>query len=393
MRTPAREQPRRGDAASPATRVLAVALLLCIASALLSAVAGGLLRAGVPLARAGAPDWLGQAALQHAALMICAFMGTVIAVERAVAVKLALAWLAPAASALAGPALLLGQPALGGALLVLSGAAFVAVNVVVVQRQSEPHTWLLLASAAAWLAGNALFAAGFAPAAVVPWWFAFLVMTIAAERLEMTRLMRRRRGALPALVGLLALLAAASAWSAFDPVIGGLLYGAALLGLAVWLLAFDIARRTLFTQGLSRYMAVCLLGGYGWLAVGGLAWAATALGAPARDTALHALGLGFVFSMMMGHAPVILPAVARVKLLFGWPFYLPLALLHGSLLMRLGLRAVDAGWLPRGAELNAAAIALFALTAIGAVLAWNRKDALQARRPRASRRSESSRPG
>lgn len=382
MRPPARERQPRGEPASPATRLLAVGLLLCIAAGLLSAVAGGLLRAGVPLARAGAPDWLGQAAVQHAALMICAFMGTVIAVERAVAVKLAMAWLAPAASALAGPALLLGHAAVGGGLLVLSGAAFVAVNVVVVQRQSEPHTWLLLASAVAWFAGNSLFAAGLAPAAVVPWWFGFLVMTIAAERLEMTRLMRRRRAALPALVGLLALLAAGAAGSAADPEAGGVLYGVALLGLSAWLLSFDIARRTLFTQGLSRYMAVCLLSGYAWLAVGGVAWAATATGAPWRDAALHALGLGFVFSMMMGHAPVILPAVAGVKLLFGWPFYLPLALLHGSLLVRLGLRAFDAGWLPRGAELNAAAIALFAFTAIGAVFAWRRKHALAPRRAR-----------
>ncbi len=379
MRPPARERQRRGEPASPATRLLAVGLLLCIAAALLSAVAGGLLRAGVPLASGGAPDWLGQAAVQHAALMICAFMGTVIAVERAVAVKLAMAWLAPAASALAGPALVLGHTALGGGLLVVSGAAFVAVNIVVVQRQSEPHTWLLLASAAALFAGNALFAAGLAPAAVIPWWFGFLVMTIAAERLEMTRLMRRRRGALPALVALLALLVAASALSAFEPGVGGVLYGVALLGLAAWLLTFDIARRTLFTQGLSRYMAVCLLGGYAWLAIGGVAWAATALGAAWRDTALHALGLGFVFSMMMGHAPVILPAVAKVKLLFGWPFYLPLALLHGSLVVRLGLRAFDAGWLPRGAELNAAAIALFALTAVGGVFAWRRHYALPTR--------------
>jgi hypothetical protein len=29
-----------------------------------------------------------------------------------------------------------------------------------------------------------------------------------------------------------------------------------------------------------------------------------------RDAALHGLGLGFLFSMMLGHAPVILPAVA-----------------------------------------------------------------------------------
>ena len=40
---------------------------------------------------------------------------------------------------------------------------------------------------------------------------------------------------------------------------------AALLGLAIWLMAFDIARRTIAASGLSRYMAACLLAGYAWL--------------------------------------------------------------------------------------------------------------------------------
>ena len=88
-------------------------------------------------------------------------------------------------------------------------------------------------------------------------------------------------------------------------------------------------------------MAVCLLSGYVWLAVAGIAWAATALGWPARDAALHALGLGFLVSMMLGHAPVILPAVAGIKLQFGRFFYVPLALLQISLLLRLGGGAVD----------------------------------------------------
>jgi hypothetical protein len=120
-------------------------------------------------------------------------------------------------------------------------------------------------------------------------------------------------------------------------------------------------------------MAVCLLGGYVWLAVGGLAWGATALGAPLRDVALHALGLGFVVSMIMGHAPVILPAVARVKLLFGKFFYLPLAALHLSLLVRLGLGATDFHLRAQGALFNALAIALFAATAVGAALAWRQR--------------------
>jgi hypothetical protein len=186
----------------------------------------------------------------------------------------------------------------------------------------------------------------------------------------MTRLMRQRPAAPWLLLGVLAAMAGGAAWSWLSPRDGGVLYGAALALLACWLVNYDIARRTVFADGLSRYMAVCLLGGYLWLAIGGIAWIATALGLPARDIALHAIGLGFIFSMMMGHAPVILPAVARVKLAFGWPFYVPLAALHLSLALRLGAGATDMAQRATGATFNAASIALFAATMAGAALAW-----------------------
>ena len=161
-----------------------------MATALLAGIAGGLLRAGVAVPTMDAAMWPGRAALLHAALMICAFMGTVIGIERAVAVKHRAAWLAPIASGLAGPAMLLGLDGPARWLLLAAAVAFTGVNLLVVHRQRAPHTALLLASALAWLAGNLLFALEWSSAAVVPWWFAFLVMTIAAERLEMTRLMR-----------------------------------------------------------------------------------------------------------------------------------------------------------------------------------------------------------
>ena len=217
------------------------------------------------------------------------------------------------------------------------------MNIVVVRRQSASHTLLLLVSALAWLAGNLLFAAGQGSAATLPWWFAFLVMTIAAERLEMTRLMRRRPAAPALLVAVLAAMLLGAAASFLSRAVGRRAVRRCRWSLlALWLVTFDIARRTVFAQGLSRYMAVCLLGGYAWLAVAGAAWAATALGLPWRDAALHALGLGFIFSMIMGHAPVILPAIARVKLQFGFFFYVPLAALHLSLALRLGWGALDA---------------------------------------------------
>ena len=357
----------------PLGRVLALLLFALVATALLTGIAGGLRRVGLSFDWAADRAWLGHAALSHAALMMSAFMGTVIAIERAVALKQAAAWLAPFASAAGGVALLGGHAVLGAWLHVAAAVVFTGVNVVVVQRQQASHTWLLLASAGCWLAGNLAFALGWGSGATLPWWFAFLVITIAAERLEMTRLMRRRPAAQPALALILAAMTAGAAISGFAPAGGGVLFGGALVLLAAWLFTFDIARRTLFADGLPRYMAVCLLGGYGWLALGGLAWGATALGLPARDTALHALGLGFIVSMMMGHAPVILPAIARVKLLFGPLFYLPLAALHLSLAVRLGAGWNDFPWRAQGALFNALAIALFAATVAGAALAWRTK--------------------
>ncbi|MEO5736407.1 MAG: hypothetical protein ABIQ82_03000 [Variovorax sp.] len=337
---------------------------------LVGGVAGGLWRLGVALPDPLSFAWTGQVLMVHAALMICGFLGTVIGIERAVAVKHRAALLAPLASGTGALCLVLGQQAAGAWLGVAAAVAFLAVNAVVVRRQRAAHTLLLLVGAAAWLMGNVLFALGHDGNAVFPWWFAFLVMTIAAERLEMTRLMRRRPGASATLHAVLSLLLAGAAWSGMAPRAGGLVYGTALVLLAAWLATFDVARRTVFAHGISRYMAICLLGGYAWLAVAGVAWAMTALGWAGRDAALHALGLGFVVSMMMGHAPVVLPAIARVKLQFGALFYLPLAALHLSLLMRLVLGPFSEPLRAAGAAFNAATIGFFAATVAGAAVAW-----------------------
>jgi hypothetical protein len=128
--------------------------------------------------------------------------------------------------------------------------------------------------------------------------------------------------------------------------------------LALWLFAYDLARVTVRQRGLPRYIAWCLLAGYAWLAFGGALLAASL----AYDAALHAIFVGFVFSMVFGHAPVILPAVLRVRLPYHRALYLPLVLLHGSLALRVLVSALAGAW---G---NAAAIALFILTAAALAL-------------------------
>lgn len=378
--------PTRRLARAPrrARRSLAPGLLAAIAVALLAGLAGGLLRAGVVPSTLSTSDWVGRAAAWHGALMVGGFMGSLVGVERAVALRHPLAWAAPATSACAAAALLLGAPAIGGWLLVAAAADFVAANIILVRRQPAQHTALLLVAAIAWLAGNLLAALGVAGSGVLACWFSFLLLTVAAERLEMTRLLKRRPAAQPLLVLVVIAMLAGAGWSCLDPLAGGVTYGIALASLAAWLAVFDIARRTARAEGLPRYMALCLLGGYAWLAIGGLAWAGAALGLPARDAALHATGLGFLASMVLGHAPVILPAVARTKLAFGRVFYLPLVALHLSLFVRLGPGLLDAGWRGVGAACNALALASFALVVFGAAIAWQRRHATPSRRQEAA---------
>jgi hypothetical protein len=147
--------------------------------------------------------------------------------------------------------------------------------------------------------------------------------------------------------------------------------GLALVGLAAWGLRHDVARRTVRGRGLPRFVAVCLLSGYGWLAIGGAVMAAAGLqqGSAAYDAALHAVLLGFVFSMVFGHAPVIFPAVLRVPVPYHPVMYVPLALLHGSLALRLTADALAAPGLLRAAGwASALALAAFFATLLARVL-------------------------
>ena len=159
---------------------------------------------------------------------------------------------------------------------------------------------------------------------------------------------------------------------AFDADLGIRLSGLAMLALAAWLLRYDIAWLTIHRPGLPRFVAICLLAGYGWLIVGGaLALANGMLWAgPTYDALLHAILVGFVFSMIFGHAPIIFPAILGLRIGFHPVAYLPLALLQVSVVMRVvGDLAPDAQLRMTGGLLGAIAIALYAAAVVVMVVA------------------------
>ena len=282
----------------------------------------------------------------HGALMVSAFFGTVISLERAVALARPWAYLGPLCAGIGGIYLVLGKPQEGFIAMTLAAVVLVVASIAILQRQRSVEMATLGAGALAWLVGNASVLVGL-PA--VPWWIAFFALTIGAERLELSRYLKRRRGARASFVALAVALLV-------TPLVPQLL-GVVLVLLALWLLAFDLARVTVRQAKLTRYVAVCLLAGYFWLALGG-ALIALALD---YEAALHAIFVGFVFSMVFGHAPIIVPAVLRVSFPYHPALYAPLILLHGSLALRLA-------WVQAGAWGNAAAIGLFIVTSLFLVL-------------------------
>lgn len=326
------------------------ALLALAAVGLVAGVAGGLARAGWGI------EFPKGVAL-HGALMMTGFLGTVISLERAIALGSWPAFTAPLAAGVGTVLMLSGVTAAGSVAWIIAPLGLVAASAAIVRRQRALHTVLLLGAACAWLAGNILFLRGYPVDAAVTWWFAFLVLTICAERLEMTRVLPRRAGAKPQFLLAAGLLLAGAVVAAFEAALGARIFGVALVALAAWLATYDIARRSVKAAGFPRFAAVGLLAGYFWLAIGGIAWALLPDHPGLREVALHALGVGFVFSMIFAHAPVIIPVVLGRAVAFHPFFHVPLAMLHGSLAVRL----FDTRW---GSALHVAAIALFIATLV-----------------------------
>jgi hypothetical protein len=203
---------------------------------------------------------------------------------------------------------------------------------------------------------------------VAGWWLLFLLLTIAGERLELSRLVNVSRHANIAFLVAIALIVigvARGELAASAPFTG---FG--LLACTAWLLIHDIARRTVRLSGQTRFSAICMLAGYAWLGIVGICLLVVPAGATfAYDLAVHGIALGFVLSMVFGHALIILPAVTGLFVRYHPALYLPLALLHGSVALRvvadllewIGLRAASG-------PLTIVALVLFAATVAAASL-------------------------
>jgi hypothetical protein len=314
-----------------------------------------------------------QFAAGHGVLMTLGFLGTLIALERAVALARPWGFAAPLAAGAGGVALVAGAPVTTAAIaLAIGGALLVAIYIAFSRIHPSLHGAVEGVGAGAWVVAAVLVALEQPVPLVVPWLAAFLVLTVMGERLELSAILRPSGTARALFALAVETYVVGVTLTLVLPEIGARVAGVGLLAIAAWAMRWDLARRTIRATGVTRYIAACLLLGYGWLAVAGSVWlvAGPVTAGPGYDTALHAVFLGFAISMVFGHAPVILPGVLRVPLPYHPAFYLHLGLLHVGLLIRIvggDLLAIPGAW-RLGGTLNVLAILLFLVASVTAAV-------------------------
>ena len=302
----------------------------------------------------------------HGVLMALGFLGTLIAIERAQALRQPWAYLAPGLLGAGAAVLAFWGPLVLGQLLLLDGSlALMVVYLFLWRRAPLGIVAVQVLSAVLAACAAALWLRVDLPA-LLPLLAGFLVLTIAAERAELAQLALGPR-ATPVLLGFSSAITLAALASLIWPDAGARLFGACLIVTSAWLVRDDVPRRMIRTDGLRRYNAAALLAGYLWLTVSGLTWVVVGVpdARPSYDMAVHGVFLGFGVSMVMAHAPIIFPAVLNRDLPYRPLFWLPLGVLHASVAVRFvgDLAGVDALWRAGGVG-GVISLLLLALTIV-----------------------------
>ncbi len=298
----------------------------------------------------------------HGPLMINAFLGTLISLERAAALEKRWTLSSPFLMA-ASVIFMLFVDLQYGSWLFTAGSLFVTGTLLhICLIQPKIYHYIMAMGGTSLFIGNLLFSMGAPVFEIVIWWMGFPVLTIFGERLELNRVMRPPQKAQLAFVAFIFIWISGTILLHFNRIHGWHLLMASTLVSAIWLIKYDIARKTIKSVQWTKYSAWCLLSGYGWLiltGVFGLIYGLPAAG-PIYDALLHMVFVGFIFSMIFAHASVIIPSLSGKIITWSRYFYLPLILLHGSLIIRisgdfLGIFVVRSA----GSWMNVLAILMF----------------------------------
>lgn len=306
-----------------------IPLMMLVMLALLAGITAGLQRIGWTLP-------VTSLASHHGAIMVGGFLGTLISLEKIIPLKVRSLFLLPVISGVSIILFAAGLPLAATISLIVASVGLSIVFITYWLRVHKQIYTIMLAGSLCWLTGNViLLISGFYPASL-PWWTAFALFVIIAERIELMEFLPVTAGQKKQMAVLLVLYMIGCALSFHGP--GNYIAAASLTGIALWLMRHDVVSLNLKKQHLHRYVAIALLSGYFSLLLSAL-FIILADSAPlGYDVFVHGIFIGFVFSMIFAHGPIVLPGVLGIIVK---PPYHPL--------LYVWLIALHLSWLSRAA--------------------------------------------
>ncbi|MDF9801343.1 hypothetical protein OKW21_006652 [Catalinimonas alkaloidigena] len=295
-------------------------ILPLVGLALLTATTAGWLRLGLYFP-------ISVNAGEHGAMMVGSFLGTLISLERAVVIKKYWAYLTPLLSGISTFFFLTHLSLVAYVLLAAASLGYAVMLYYLYQRHEERHMLLMIAGAVCWLIGNLLLVKSQLYPLAVSWWIGFLLLTITGERLDLGRFLPDSKLKSSSFLLAIAIFLLGLVFPFHGA--GRMIFGSGLILMGVWLYRYDIARISIRKEGLTQFVAASLLCGYFWLLMCG---ALCLLSDFYYDAVLHSFFIGFVFSMIFAHGPIILPGVLKLSakpyhpILYLWLFGLQLSL-------------------------------------------------------------------
>ncbi len=278
----------------------------------------------------------------HGMLMVIGFVGALVSLERSTSIHRWWAYLAPLGMALGSLLVLTPLPMRAGQAVMIVGCALMIVNYVALWRRNrDPLVAIQIGGGATALGAVIAWFGGVAIPDLIAALITFLVLTVIAERADLSRIgqlalspqarQRREDARLFLAMGMVA----ASPLSTIWPSVVLPIFGVLLIALSAYSFNTDVARFGIKQPGNGRFTAGMILVGYGWLIVAGLLLLRPQLSGLHYDATLHALFLGFVMSMVMAHATTILPALLGIRIPFVAGFWGVGGLLQVSLVVRV----------------------------------------------------------
>jgi hypothetical protein len=287
------------------------------------------------LIRIGWEVEIGTIALYHGALMVGGFLGSLILLEKVIPLKRSLLFIFPVINAASIMMIMPGLYHLGLLCLVIGAVGMVIVFTIYLSRQpNDLSAWLMVVGACCMLVGHlTLIQKQFYPMAF-PWWMAFIFFVIVGERVELSKFLpvtKQNRILLVVFMGLY-LLGLLLRFHGIGKYVSGL----GLCATGLWLLRHDVISVAIKKTGVTRFSAYALLAGCLALILSGVLLLSLPDLPYAYDATVHTFFLGFAFSMIFAHGPIILPGVLGLAVKPYHPIlFVPFVGLELSLIIRI----------------------------------------------------------